>query len=169
MGIIAPLFPYPFIFLICMLFRRSYWRKSHAATVQQHVEEKIEENKITKARETFDYSYVKHGAKIIHGRIIAVKQFVYPEYLHRLNPSVYSLDIKFPWWFIGIGWFLWVVTFVGSVLFVIYFAIHFDDYTIRRWISSVVISILSSIFVTQPVKVQLCKTWWKFFKNCVFF
>ena len=59
-----------------------------------------------------------------------------------------------PWWFIIVGWILlWLATLTSAV-FVVFYGISFGDLKTKKWITSLVISFLTSIFLTQPIKVQ---------------
>ena len=58
-----------------------------------------------------------------------------------------------PWWMIFPTWaLLWVSTLV-SVAFVTFYGISFGDAKCKKWITSLIVSIFTSIFLTQPVKV----------------
>ncbi|XP_071129607.1 polycystin family receptor for egg jelly-like isoform X3 [Mytilus edulis] len=60
-----------------------------------------------------------------------------------------------PWYFVIFGWILlWSATFVSGA-FVIFYGIQFQDVKCQKWITSMLISFISSIFVTQPIKVFL--------------
>lgn len=151
-GIFVPLFTFPIIFLIVLMFRRRQLRKSPTLKVGEMVEEKVENAAKDRAREKFDYSYVKDGCHVRHGRIMSIKQFVYPQFLHRLTPAKIS-EIRLPWWFIFVAWGLWACLFLSSIFFCLYFGISFDDYKTKRWVAAMLLSLLSSLFITQPLKV----------------
>ena len=58
-----------------------------------------------------------------------------------------------PWWFLMVGWvLLWVATLL-SAFFVIMYGITFGDLKTKKWITSLFITFLTSIFLTQPIKV----------------
>ena len=60
-----------------------------------------------------------------------------------------------PWWMIFPTWaLLWVATLV-SVAFVTFYGISFGDAKCKKWITSLIVSIFTSIFLTQPVKVRI--------------
>ena len=60
-----------------------------------------------------------------------------------------------PWWMIFPTWaLLWVSTLV-SVAFVTFYGISFGDAKCKKWITSLIVSIFTSIFLTQPVKVRI--------------
>ena len=59
----------------------------------------------------------------------------------------------FPWWFIFIGYGLSVILVGVSVLFIIARGIEFGDLKSQQWLTSVLIGFVSSILLTQPIKV----------------
>ena len=62
--------------------------------------------------------------------------------------------MSLPWWFRIVAWvLLWFGT-LTCVTFVTFYGIMFGDEKTRKWITSLVISFLTSIFLTQPIKVS---------------
>lgn len=60
-----------------------------------------------------------------------------------------------PWGFVIIGWILlWIATFV-SAAFVTFYGVMFQDIKCKMWITSMLISFFTSIFITQPIKVKI--------------
>lgn len=58
-----------------------------------------------------------------------------------------------PWGFVIIGWILlWAATLV-SAAFVTFYGVMFQDVKCKKWITSMLISFFTSIFITQPLKV----------------
>jgi polycystin 1L2 len=62
---------------------------------------------------------------------------------------------KFPWWFKIVPYFLSFVFTSVSLVFVIIKGIEFGDAQVTKWLTSLIISFLSSILFTQPLKVAL--------------
>lgn len=63
--------------------------------------------------------------------------------------------MDFPWYFVIFGWILlWIATLV-SAAFVLFYGIQFQDVKCKKWITSMLVSFLASIFVTQPIKVSI--------------
>ena len=60
-----------------------------------------------------------------------------------------------PWWCVIIGWVLLWLTVVASVTVITFYGIMFQDEKCRKWITSMLISFVTSIFLTQPIKVVL--------------
>jgi hypothetical protein len=66
-----------------------------------------------------------------------------------------KLELKFPWWF---KFVLYVVSFIIAsvcLFFIVIKGIVFGNDKSTKWITSVVVSILSSILVTQPLQVLI--------------
>ncbi|NXJ01486.1 PK1L2 protein, partial [Psophia crepitans] len=58
-----------------------------------------------------------------------------------------------PWWFVFIAWFLVAVTSGVSGFFTMLYGLHYGKENSIKWLISMVISFLESLFVTQPLKV----------------
>ena len=62
---------------------------------------------------------------------------------------------RFPWWFIIIGYILSYAIIGVSAFFIIAKGIEFGNDSVTKWLSSLVISVLASIFLTSPFKAFL--------------
>lgn len=60
-----------------------------------------------------------------------------------------------PWWFKIIGYFLAFIFAAASIFFIIIQGITFGDEKVRRWLTSLVISVLASLLIVQPIEVAL--------------
>ena len=58
-----------------------------------------------------------------------------------------------PWWFRIVGWILLAATTLTSSAFVLFYGVQFGDEKTKKWITSLLISFITSIFLTQPLKV----------------
>ncbi|NXU90070.1 PK1L2 protein, partial [Xiphorhynchus elegans] len=58
-----------------------------------------------------------------------------------------------PWWFVLVGWFLVAATSGVSGFFTMLYGLHYGKENSIKWLISMVISFLESIFITQPLKV----------------
>ncbi|NWH66986.1 PK1L2 protein, partial [Geococcyx californianus] len=58
-----------------------------------------------------------------------------------------------PWWFVFIGWFLAVATSGVSGFFTMLYGLHYGKENSIKWLISMAISFLESLFITQPLKV----------------
>lgn len=60
-----------------------------------------------------------------------------------------------PWWFKIIGYCLSIVISVVCTFFIIVKGIQFGDDKAAKWLTSFIVSIFSSLLLTQPVQVTL--------------
>ncbi|NXH50699.1 PK1L2 protein, partial [Dicaeum eximium] len=58
-----------------------------------------------------------------------------------------------PWWFVFIAWFLVAATSSVSGFFTMLYGLHYGKENSIKWLISMVISFLESLFITQPLKV----------------
>ncbi|NXX88600.1 PK1L2 protein, partial [Centropus bengalensis] len=58
-----------------------------------------------------------------------------------------------PWWFVFIAWFLVVATSAVSGFFTMLYGLHYGKENSIKWLISMAISFLESLFITQPLKV----------------
>ncbi|NWS67405.1 PK1L2 protein, partial [Crotophaga sulcirostris] len=58
-----------------------------------------------------------------------------------------------PWWFVFIAWFLVVATSGVSGFFTMLYGLHYGKENSIKWLISMAISFLESLFITQPLKV----------------
>ena len=61
---------------------------------------------------------------------------------------------QLPWWCVIVAWILLWLTVLVSAAFVTFYGIMFQDIKCRKWITSLLISFFTSIFLTQPIKVS---------------
>ncbi|XP_010130648.1 PREDICTED: polycystic kidney disease protein 1-like 2, partial [Buceros rhinoceros silvestris] len=58
-----------------------------------------------------------------------------------------------PWWFVYVAWFLVAATSGVSGFFTMLYGLHYGKENSIKWLISMVISFLESLFITQPLKV----------------
>jgi len=63
--------------------------------------------------------------------------------------------LSLPWWCSIIAWILLWLTVAVCVAFVTFYGIMFQDEKCKKWITSMVVSFLTSVLFTQPIKVLL--------------
>ena len=63
-------------------------------------------------------------------------------------------EMRFPWWFKIIAYLLAFIFASVSLFFVILKGIEFGNEKASKWLTSVVMSLLSSILLTQPIQVE---------------
>ena len=64
-------------------------------------------------------------------------------------------SLRFPWWCKIIAYILSHILMAASSALVIIKGIEFGDQMVGKWLTSLLIAFLSSIFLTQPLKVRL--------------
>lgn len=69
------------------------------------------------------------------------------------KPKKKKKKMDFPWYFVIFAWILlWLATLTAAA-FVLFYGIQFQDVKCKKWITSMLISFVASVFVTQPIKV----------------
>ena len=58
-----------------------------------------------------------------------------------------------PWWCRIVAWLLLWLSTACAVAFVNFYGISFKDETCRKWLFSMLVSVVTSVFFTQPIKV----------------
>ena len=69
------------------------------------------------------------------------------------NVKKVKKSLSFPWWFKIIGYILAFLFSFVSVFFIIMQGIQFGDEKVGKWLASLVISVASSVLLTQPIQV----------------
>ena len=63
--------------------------------------------------------------------------------------------LSLPWWCSIIAWMLLWLTVGVCVAFVTFYGIMFQDEKCKKWITSMIVSFVTSVLFTQPIKVLL--------------
>ncbi|XP_014667045.1 PREDICTED: polycystic kidney disease protein 1-like 2 isoform X2 [Priapulus caudatus] len=66
-----------------------------------------------------------------------------------------KMPFSLPWWFVIIAWILAILTVPTSMFFILLYGIQFGDLLCQKWLSSLFISFLFDVLITQPLKVFL--------------
>ena len=61
---------------------------------------------------------------------------------------------RFPWWLRIVAWILLWAGVLVSFVFVTFYAVQLGDTECRKWMTSMIISFITSIFLTQPIKAR---------------
>ncbi|GFN94979.1 polycystic kidney disease protein 1-like 2 [Plakobranchus ocellatus] len=62
---------------------------------------------------------------------------------------------QLPWWCVIVAWMLLIICTLGSAALVTFYGITFQDEQAKEWITSLIFSFFTSVFITQPLKVIL--------------
>ena len=156
-GIVVNLIVFPINFLIILLFRKSKPRKLRPSRVQAALQSTSSESKSVSINEV--NPRVQSAMSTTSGRASAISIG-----LHRLkmspipaqpNPVVEKeKKCRLPWGCTIFAWILLWLTVLTSAVFVTFYGITFGDTKCRKWITSMIVSFLMSIFFTQPLKVS---------------
>ena len=71
----------------------------------------------------------------------------------RLERSRRSTTLTFPWWFKVIGYGLSMAICVMSISFILMRGIQFGEKIVYEWLTSLVLTLVASILLAQPVQV----------------
>jgi len=150
-GIITNLIVFPPSFLLVQIFKRSKRRYTRLTKMKKLLEEhnptknqkdNDEEKRINEENEN-DFEEEKKDESI--------------------KTKNKKYELKFPWWFKFVAYALSFVFATVCLFFVLMKGITFGNETVTKWITSVVISFLTSVLLTQPLQVNLKKK--KLFDN----
>uniref|UniRef100_G3VUE5 Polycystic kidney disease protein 1-like 2 n=1 Tax=Sarcophilus harrisii TaxID=9305 RepID=G3VUE5_SARHA len=67
--------------------------------------------------------------------------------------STVSASPRLPWWFVLIGWLLVVSTSSVAAFFTMLYGLHYGKDNSIKWLLSMAVSFVESVFITQPLKV----------------
>jgi hypothetical protein len=67
-------------------------------------------------------------------------------------------NFMFPWWFKIIAYILSLFMISVSIFFIIIKGITFGNEKCAKWLTSIVVSLFTSVFLTQPIQVMLLST-----------
>ena len=128
-GIISNLIIFPPSFLLFQLFRKSKSRYSRIDLVKKRIKPLIK----------------------MRLNLVGLDETAF----NKEKSTIKKKRSKFylPWWFKIIAYILSASFVAVSLLFVIIKGITFGDDKCRKWLTSFLFSILTSIFLTQPVQV----------------
>ena len=73
----------------------------------------------------------------------------------KINKNVPVFSRRLPWWCKIVGYILSFVIVVTCSFFILVKGIEFGNDKVEKWLTSLVVSFLASVFLTQPVKTVL--------------
>ena len=94
-----------------------------------------------------------------NSRLSKLKQILIKNNLTKKSSEIKSLgkksfELKFPWWFKIIAYILSFSFAAISIFFVIIKGIEFGNDKVTKWLTSLIISFVSSLLFTQPIQVN---------------
>ena len=149
--------------IIVQLFRRSRNRQSRKKKLKEFIESKLANNLKMKTRQKTEVFDNIQTARSMSGRRSHRANLV-PE-LEENDRKEIKVDWKmklkrltiFPWWFKIVAYSLSFAIAVVSIVFIIFKGISLGDDKVKRWLTSFLVSVLTSIFLTQPLQVKKIK------------
>ncbi|CAF0973552.1 unnamed protein product, partial [Brachionus calyciflorus] len=149
-GLITNLITFPPCFLLVQLFRRSKSRSIKSTQLRNILKEKSQK---------MERSYTNYGLTDLN-----LEQPEQREETEVNEDSTKSNKYKvkskkkkllFPWWMKIFAYILSFMFAFVSLFFTVIKGIEFGDEKVKKWLSSLAISFLTSIFLTQPIQVLL--------------
>ncbi|XP_009573889.1 PREDICTED: LOW QUALITY PROTEIN: polycystic kidney disease protein 1-like 2 [Fulmarus glacialis] len=94
---------------------------------------------------------VQHMKNLLENQICSSTWSLTPSFSSDGKKSSSSKGL--PWWFVFIAWFLVAATSGVSGFFTMLYGLHYGKENSIKWLISMAISFLESLFITQPLKV----------------
>ncbi|CAL1292788.1 unnamed protein product [Larinioides sclopetarius] len=138
-GLITNFLIFPPTFIMIFFFRKSRPRKLRQSRIEQALREQRSEWK-RKNPEIMSTNLKSHRPS---------KSDAEAQLYHRKKKFL------LPWWCIYFGWLMVVASIGASMFFMWAYGIAFGDEKTSKWLSSLVIAFISSILITQPMKIIL--------------
>ena len=130
-GIITNLIVIPPSFLLVQIFRRSKQKETRIKKLKSFLKEK-------------NLSCIEN------------KEHLNQKHLKKTKAKTQK-EFKFPWWFKIIAYILSFLLAGVSLFFVVIKGIEFGQDKVTKWLTSIIVSFLSSILLTQPLQVLRLK------------
>lgn len=170
-GVAANLIIFPINLILILLFRKSRPRKLRPSRVEEAIKSIPERStsmtdvnpRVTSSLSTeipgpsgmpnlLDEK--RRGSSLSRSDSSASRSETFDPTIQMVNvESKKKKKCELPWYFTIVAWILlWVATLV-SAAFVTFYGIMFQDIKCKKWITSMLISVVTSVFLTQPIKV----------------
>lgn len=183
-GFISNLITFPINFLVAFLFKRSRPRRKRASRVAAAVR-RMRSRQVASVDDALDrpetpYSDQPLTRPMLHADL---QEWGAQRYAEPMEPAIrpsgtsnaefQDVDpwsdvsnqcdalpakkkrLSLPWWCSIIAWLLLWMTVGVCAAFVTFYGIMFQDDKCKKWISSMIVSFLTSVLFTQPIKVLL--------------
>ena len=165
-GIASNIIIFPVNFLIILLFRKSRPRKLRPSRVELALKGKTDRTtsvtdvnpkmKSSLSMERPGSSFLMEPVRsesALSRQETSMSSGSEPKVLE-IKPHKKKKKCELPWWFRIIAWILLWIAVLVSAAFVTFYGIMFQDIKCKKWITSMLISFFTSIFLTQPIKVN---------------
>ncbi|XP_033750161.1 uncharacterized protein LOC117334568 isoform X2 [Pecten maximus] len=161
-GVLCNIIVFPVNFLIVFMFRRSRPRSKRPS----RVEEAIKSSSQTTASMTDVNPRLKSAANTsrVNSSMLIDSGKRPDTSMSRAYTSLSVAEVpkdgkkkkkklEFPWFFTILAWIILWLTVLVSAAFVTFYGVMFQDVKCKQWITSMLISFFTSVFITQPIKV----------------
>ena len=144
-GIISNLIVFPPSILILQIFRRSRQRVTRFSKLMKTFEES---KKLTNTR-------IFNNEENTNGK--SEKQETKKKKPKKSKRSILKslIDCKLPWWFKIISYLLCIVVAGTCIFFIVIKGIILGDEKVSKWLGSLLMSFLTSVFIIQPFQVAV--------------
>ncbi|KAF8772030.1 Polycystic kidney disease protein 1-like 2 [Argiope bruennichi] len=146
-GLMSNLIVFPPSFVMIILFRKSRARELRPSHVNVALEKQYE-----KWRKTYGLSMDRKLSKMPATEMRRPRPSV-DEEAHSGRPS--KKKCLLPWWCAHLSWCLVILSVASSVFFLWAYGLQFGNIRTGKWLTSMVISLLSSVLLTEPLKIFL--------------
>ncbi|KFM71583.1 Polycystic kidney disease protein 1-like 2, partial [Stegodyphus mimosarum] len=142
-GIMSNLIIFPPSFLMVFFFRKSRARSLRPSHVNVALENQYER---------WRKNYGTHNQTEETSKSQKKQQRKVDEEAQLRNPSK-KKRFLLPWWCIYISWLLVVVSVGCSIFFLWAYGLQFGNVRTTKWLTSLLISFISSVLLTEPIKI----------------
>ena len=155
MGIITNIITFPPCFLLIMLFRKSRKRsQGKSSKIKWIIRQAFQQT----LKYLNKFGLVFRQLKCCY---ICLSSFSFDDACLEKNSAVNPNEVtkkkktlSFPWWTKIIAYGLSYLFMCVSLLFIILKGIEFGDEKVLKWLTSLIMSILTSVLLTEPIKVE---------------
>lgn len=162
-GIISNLIVFPANFVVIMLFRKSRARRKRPSRLEEALK-KVPTGGTTSVSDVKpDVGGIWAIGGKSSGQIQSRPESSFSQSYDRPQSTLSQRGDRkrsrkpkkeLPWFCRYIAWLLlWMVT-LGAAAMVTFYGISFQDDKCKKWITSMLVSFFTSIFITQPIKVS---------------
>ncbi|KAK3767525.1 hypothetical protein RRG08_003958 [Elysia crispata] len=159
-GFVSTLIVFPVNFLLVFLFRRAKPRHKRSSPLAEAFRSRAASpdlhSKSAKTKSSQIGEKPKAGGKKIPTSIdISEAPSTSASTVELTEKSKKGKALQLSWWWVIIAWIILIICTLGSAALVTFYGISFKDDQCKKWITSLIMSFFTSVFITQPLKVIL--------------
>ncbi|XP_033630305.1 uncharacterized protein LOC117292387 [Asterias rubens] len=173
-GLQSSLIVFPITLLVVQVFRKARARtktKSHRQIIKEQQKAKQQKYRVEK-EDTISQSHVIMESKATNQEDNISTRSEANLLDNQVNSGTHNLTLNtmasqpsqkarkkkkcaLPWWSIIIGWIICILSIATATTFVIFYSLEMQDEKCKEWLSSLVITFITGIMCTQPIKILL--------------